>query len=399
MAWESKSARQRQNSASSRNLPIHTRQPSQAAAAKAPRIEPKSSHTSDPFLQDFLDPNFDPAAFLNASLPPLQHGSSRGTGGAPAVPLADVSNEAQILLSQLNAHTTRLTGTLTQLTDDILRSGSRLAYEVELLRGETLSFADTMNETLQDEIKMFLPNGLPEPQPRRRASTTTPAATPKTESAPTFEGAPAEGDAQVSADPAYIKQLRTLTLVRARLDSVIKTFGDAMEFVFPPSEVSVGSGFLSVSAPEPGAGSFGSAGGEQHSTEDKGQQVLKQLREEVSQLLRSGRDKDGNEDAVAGIERAAERVEQLKELTAVWKGTAEEKGRAKFIESLARMVEDRHKELLREVEAAARREGAAAETTGRPRKGSVKAAKAEEARTVPGGYGLMSQLQKLRSGI
>lgn len=402
MAWDSKSARHRQNSNASRNLPIHTRQPSTAtAAAKPSQIEPKSSHTSDPFLKDFLDPGFDAAAYLNASLPPLQQSGSRGTAGA--VPLADVSNEAQILLSQLNAHTTRLTGTLTQLTDDILRSGSRLAYEVELLRGETLSFADTMNDTLQVEIKKFLPDGLPETKPQRRGSTTTPAATPRVESAPTLEGG-AGGETQASTDPAYIKQLRTLTLVRARLDSVIKTFGDAMEFVFPPSEVSVGSGFLSVSAPEPGAGSFGSAGGEQHSTEDKGQQVLKQLREEVAQMLRSGQDADGNEDPVAGIEKAAERVEQLKELTAVWEGTAEEKGRARFIEGLAKMVEERHKELLKEVETAARREGAAGEaetssSSGRPRKGSVKASKAEETKTVLGGYGLMSQLQKLRSGI
>lgn len=396
MAWDSKSARRRQNSAaaSSRSLAIHTRQPSKAAAT-AVQIEPKSTHTSDPFLQDFLDPSFDPAAFINASLPSLQSSGARTTG-SPAVPLADLSNEAQTLLSQLNTHTTRLSGTLTQLTDDILRSGSRLAYEVELLRGETLSFADTMNDTLQSDVSKFIPNGLPPPQTLRRPSTTTPAATPRAESAPIFEGSPAAAEAD---EPAYIKQLRTLTLVRARLDSVIKTFGDAMEFVFPPSEISVGSGFLSVSAPEPAAGSFGSASGEQHSTEDKGQQVLKQLREEVAEMLRSGKDKDGNEDPVAGIEKAAERVEQLKELTAVWKGTAEEKGRTKFIESLAKMVEERHKELLREVEATAKREGAAAEASGRPRKGSVKASKAEETKTILGGYGLMSQLQKLRSGL
>lgn len=336
-------------------------------------------------------------AYLNASLPPLQQAGHRTTGSS-AVPLADLSNEAQTLLSQLNTHTTRLSGTLTQLTDDILRSGSRLAYEVELLRGETLSFADTMNDSLQGDVKKFLPNGLP--APRRRASTTTPAVTPKIESAPAFERATPAADEKDEADePAYIKQLRTLTLVRARLDSVIKTFGDAMEFVFPPSEVSVGSGFLSVSAPEPGMGSFGSAGGEQHSVEEKGQQVLKQLREEVAQILRTGKDKDGNDDPVAGIERAAERVEQLKDLTAVWKGTAEEKGRAKFIENLARMVEDRHKELLKEVEATASREGAALEATGRPRKGSIKAGKAEESKTILAGYGLMTQLQKLRSGL
>ncbi|KAM0325372.1 hypothetical protein ACHAQA_007357 [Verticillium albo-atrum] len=393
MSWDSKSAqhRRQKSSVSQKSLPIHTRQPTK------PAFQPKSSHVEDSFLQDFLDPSFDPAAFLNATLPPLQHASAPRDNNQ-AVPLADLSNETQTLLSQLNAHTARLSNTLTQLTDDILRSGSRLAYQVELLRGETLSFAETMNETLQPDIKKFLPEGLPEagtsqtpkdaPDAKRRPSgpmTPIAAATPAPDDEPPANAEPAT----LSNEPAHVKQLRTLTLVRSRLDSVIKTFGDAMEFVFPPSELSAASGFLSVSAPEPGAGSFSSSAGEQHSTEDKGQQVLRGLREEVAALLK------GDGDAVAGIERAAERVEELKELTMVWKGTAEENGRVRFIESLAKMVEDRHRELLREAEAASRKE---AGEGNRPRKGSIKG-KAEEVKSVLGGYGLMSQLQKLRSGL
>ncbi|WYZ36592.1 hypothetical protein EsH8_II_000098 [Colletotrichum jinshuiense] len=377
MSWDSSSAlhrRQSSSTASSKNLPIQTRQ------QPKPTIQPKSSHVADDFLQDFLDPSFDPAAFLNASLPPLQHSSNHSSrNGGQAVPLADLSNEAQALLSQLNIHTTRLSGTLTQLTDDILRSGSRLAYEVELLRGETLSLAETMNETLQEDIKKFVPGGLgesaKEPAPKgtdgeeRRASVGTAKAEEDT-----------SGNGETTTDPAYINQLRTLTVVRSRLDSVIKTFGDAMEFVFPPSELSVSSSFLSVSAPDPGA--------EQHSTEEKGQQVLQKLRDEVSHLLTK------SEDPVKGIEKAAQRIEELKELNQVWKGTAEEKGRTKFIESLAKMVEDRHRDLMREVDQASRREG----SEGRARKGSVHADAAEN-KTYLGGYGLMSQLQKLRSGL
>ncbi|CRK20673.1 hypothetical protein BN1723_002641 [Verticillium longisporum] len=392
MSWDSKSGqhRRQKSSVSQKNLPLLTRQQAK------PVFQPKSSHVEDSFLQDFLDPSFDPAVFLNTTLPSLQHGStSKGTDRA--VPLADLSNETQTLLSQLNAHTARLSTTLTQLTDDILRSGSRLAYQVELLRGETLSFAETMNETLQPDIQKFLPEGLPDASKegadvkrRPSAASTTPTAAAASIATPALdeEASVSAEAASLPHEPTHVKQLRTLTLVRSRLDSVIKTFGDAMEFVFPPSELSAASGFLSVSAPEPGTGSFSSGAGEQQNTEEKGQQVLKKLREEVADLLKG-------DDAITGIEKAAERVEELKELTMVWKGTAEENGRVRFIEGLAKMVEERHRELLREAEDTAKRE---AGEGNRPRKGSVKA-KAEEAKTILGGYGLMSQLQKLRSGL
>ncbi|RCI16546.1 hypothetical protein L249_2253 [Ophiocordyceps polyrhachis-furcata BCC 54312] len=312
-------------------------------------VQPKSSHTSDEFLRPFLKPTFDPASFLNGRL-------EKGT------PLAQLSTQSQALVSQLDGQTTRMTDTLTQLTDDILRSGSRLAYEVELLRGETVGLSETLHETLQDDVRQFVPGGL-----RREAG-----------GQETMEGGDSGGEAE---DPDCIKQLQALTLVRAQLESVIKIFGAAMDFGFPPSEVSVGSSFLSVSAPEPGS--------EQQSSEEKGQQALRRLRDEVSELLGSNSkngdddDDDGDDDedsAVQGIEKAATRVAELKELARVWRGTAEEKGRNRFIDSLAKMVEDRHRELMLE---SGRRDG-----------------KAEaEARVQPGGFGLMSQLQKLRSGL
>ncbi|KAK0635148.1 hypothetical protein B0T17DRAFT_502722 [Bombardia bombarda] len=311
------SGRRRQNSAvssGSRGL----RQPAGQA------IQAKSPHVADPFLQEFLNPSFDAAAYLNAILPPLQPSSSSSSSSSRssqnAVPLADLSIQAQSVLSKLNAHTTRLTTTLTQLTDDILRSGSRLAYEVELLRGETLSLAESLSEGLHDDIANPTTTTPRNPENPPPSTTTTTTTTP----------APAPNE------PPYITQLRTLTLVRARLDSVIKTFGDAMEFVFPPSEISVSSSFLSVSAPD--------AGGDNHSTEEKGQQVLRALREEIVGILAR------NADPIRGIEQAARRIEDLKELNKVWRGTAEEKGRARFIESLARVVEDRHRDLLREIE-------------------------------------------------
>lgn len=375
----------RRTSSNAATLPIrngqHARKQSKAI------IQPKSTHTSDEFLQDFLHPSFDPAAYLNATLPPLASKQASSHGGN-AVPLAELSTQTQTLLSQLNAQTTRLSTTLTQLTDEILRSGSRLAYEVELLRGETLSFSETLHETLKEDIQVFIPGGLQENNDHKKDASKKADDEDKEKdaadvSAPSDQDA-ASGEANNNShDPEYIKQLQTLTLVRSRLESVIKTFGDAMDFTFPPSEVSVSSGFLSVSAPDPGS--------EQQSSEDKGQQVLQKLRDEISDLLQR------SDDPVQGIERAAARIEELKELTTVWKGTAEEKGRNKFIESLAKMVEDRHRDLVREMDQAARREGRT--TAAQARRLGVPAEAAEEESKVPGGFGLLSQLQKLRSGL
>jgi hypothetical protein len=313
------------------------------------------------------------------------------------MPLASVSIHAQTVLSQLNAHTTRLTNTLTELTNDILRSGGRLAYEVEVLRGETLGLAETLSDRLNDEIAKFVPGGIRESMADSRTSVSAAAASHDGAShqrrlsvAPppgpvASGGGPPEPGAALPEEPPYITQLRTLTLVRARLESVIKTFGHAMEFVFPPSEVSVSSSFLSVSAPD--------AGGENHSTEEKGQQVLQSLREEIARLL------NNKSDPIKGIEDAAHRIEELKELVTVWKGTAEEKGRTKFIESLAKMVEDRHRELLRDVEQSTRRDDAKPDMeTGSTRR-NADADTGQSENKGYGAYGLISQLQKLRSGL
>ncbi|KAI3327792.1 hypothetical protein HD806DRAFT_335032 [Xylariaceae sp. AK1471] len=385
--------RRRQNSSlssTSRTLPHHTRQKSRA------HLEPKSAHVSDPFLQNFLTPTFSPTDYLNTSLPALQ--TSPRNNDPSAVPLAELSAQAQTQLSQLNAHTTRLTNILTQLTDDILRSGSRLAYEVELLRGETLSLSEALTDGLHDDIVKFVPGGLQEQatetkggnapsqsasasQRRASSAATLPPVTTTQETTPTT----ADSVSKNTTDPAFISQLQTLTLVRSRLDTVVKTFGDAMEFVFPPSELSVSSSFLSVSAPEPGS--------EDRSTEEKGQKVLKQFREEISDLLARG------SDPVDGIEKAARRIEELKELTTVWKGTAEEKGRTKFIDSLAKMVEDRHKDLMREMEQAGRRDGRTDGESGHRRAASTSLDGGAGESKGLSGYGIMSQLQRLRTGL
>ncbi|KAG4217715.1 hypothetical protein PC116_g33805, partial [Phytophthora cactorum] len=131
---------------------------------------------------------------------------------------------------------------------------------------------------------------------------------------------------------------------------------------------------------------------EAHSTEEKGQQVLKQLKEEISGYLTK------SADPVEGIEKAAHRIEELKELTKVWKGTAEEKGRTKFIEGLAKMVEDRHKELLKEVEQNNRRDGKA-DSDGSSKKAAATANSDGGSAENKPLYGIMSQLQRLRAGL
>lgn len=363
-------------------------------------FQPKSQHTSDEFLQDFLNPSFDPIAYINASLPPLAPKSPVPTSNPNAVPLAELATQSQTLLTQLDAHTSRLSDTLTQITDDILRSGSRMSYEVEMMRGEALSLEELLFEKLAEEIKLFVPGGLKkdgeakeesekkqiedEKQRERKDSVAESGKESEAKAASKAEAAAGGEAGAVGQEPDSIKQLRTLTLVRERLDSVIKTFGDAMEFTFPPSEVSVSSGFLSVSAPEPGS--------ELQSSEDKGQQILKKLRDEISTLL------NNKSDPVSGIEKAAGRIEQLKELTTVWTGTAEEKGRTKFIESLAKMVEDRHRELLKEIDVK-RSEAILARGESSRGVAARDAVVTDETKALPAGFGLMSQLQKLRGGL
>jgi len=332
-------------------------------------IKPKSTHVADPALQPFLSPSFDPAEYFNTTLPNLR--SSPQSSSKNGIPLVDLSTQTQTLLSQLSAHTTRLTTTLTQLTDEILRSGSRLAYEVEVLRGETLGLSEALTEGLQNDISKFVKGGLDQDIDRKSSRPGETNGTRRGSSA-TVPKTPIKDESAAVIDPPYITQLRTLTLVRSRLETVIKTFGDAMAWTFPPSEVSVTSSFLSVSAPEPGS--------EMHSVEEKGQEISQKLRDEIADLLIGG-------DPIDGIEAAAKRVEELKDLATVWKGTAEERARTKFVEGLAKLVEDRHRELLRDAEHNDRL---------RQRVETLQETVNTEEVKTQGGYGFISQLQKFR---
>ncbi|KAK6426514.1 hypothetical protein LTR95_016113 [Oleoguttula sp. CCFEE 5521] len=268
---------------------------------QATRVEPQSQHVSDAFTTPFLQSDFDPAAYLNAALPPLTITSTRPSHGN-AVPLPELAAQTQALLSQLSAQTTRLSNTLTQLTDEIIRSGGRLAYEVEVLRGETTSLSDALENGLKNDITILAPtSGTPAPM----------NAEPEAQDVlPSVQ----------STDPSFLSDLRTLSTLRTRLESVTQTFGAAMSWPVAPSEVAstASSSFISVSSPET------------TDREAKAKAYTDSLRAEIETLS-----------ATDGIKAAAERVEELNVLAEIWRGTVEEKARRRVVDMLAGVVEER----------------------------------------------------------
>jgi hypothetical protein len=333
----------------------------------------KSTHVSDPALAPFLQPRFDPAEYLNATLPPLSLAPRKP---ANAASLADLSSQTQDLLSQLNAHTARLSAILTQLTDDVLRSGGRLAYEVEMLRGETLGLTETLTDGLKSDIGKFLPGGIAltaEPADEHvKSPTSIPADAQHGDQPPP---PPLAEDDETS--PEYISDLRTLTTVRTRLETVIKVFGEAMHWTIPPSEVSLGASLISVSAPQPGA--------DNASREQKGKEFAAALRSEIAELITG--------DPESGIEKAEARVQALRDLAHVWKGTAEEKARTKFVEGLIKLAEEKQRDIEREKE---RGKDRGQQRPGRS--GSVPKPQ-QQAQPQRSGGGFMENLQRIRGFV
>lgn len=295
----------------------------------------KPTTTQSEATPNFEDPNFDPADFLNETLSSLTVSSFQPNASRPpgSVTLTELSAQVQSLLSQISAQNVRLSSTLSQLSDEILRSGGRLAYEVEVLRGETIGLSETLTEALHEDINKFVPDSSAEPK-ARGAGRKNEGPTPETseDNTATQEDAETTEEQQeppVTNDPEYITNLRTLNQVRSRLEDVVQTFGDAMEWPLPPSEISFSSSFISVTGPELGA--------EGNDQEEKGQEVMKKIRTEITDLL----DRDGG--SRDGLEAATRRVEALRNLAVVWKGSAEEKARQRFVDALSRIVDERQR--------------------------------------------------------
>ncbi|KAF2149273.1 hypothetical protein K461DRAFT_260624 [Myriangium duriaei CBS 260.36] len=301
-------------------------------------VEP-NPHVSDEVLHPFLNPHFDPAEYLNATLPSLSI-TTPAPSQSDRASISDLATRTSTLLTTLNAQTSRLSAALTTLTDEIIRGGSRLAYEVEILRGETDGLTEVLATQLSTDLALFDSSGT---------------------------------DGGADAEPEHIQRLRTLTHVRARLDAVIRVFGDAMEWPLAPSELS--SSLISVTAPDVGPE-------EVRDREEKGREAARKLRAEVVEMLE-------RED---GVKAAEERVEELRKLAGVWKGTAEEKVRARHLDGLEKLVEEEQRKVARKSE-------------GRRQAGGTVAQPAE--RRVPdaprpaaeGSYGFMNSLRKMRGDI
>jgi hypothetical protein len=235
----------------------------------------KASQVSDPALNPFLATSFDPAAYLNSTLPPLQSSKSN----RDAVSLAALSSQTQALLATLNAQSTRLATNLTHMTDDIVRSGSRLAYQVDLLRGDALSLNESLTERLAKDVDVFT---IHEP---------------------------------VSNEPpSAIERLRILLSVRARLDSVIKLFGAAL--AWPPPPVSSGpASFISV------------ASSPTRDADAKAVAWLDAQKAEFNAIIAEGNESLADSKLVA-----------FKELARIWANSAEEKARDSVVSSLEQFV-------------------------------------------------------------
>ncbi len=324
-------------------------------------VQPNSAHVSEDLLLPFLQGSFDAADYLNDALT---------SSAAASASLSELSAQTQTLISQLNAHSSRLSNTLTQLTDDILRGGGRLAYEVEVLRGETLGLSDALTEDLQDDIVKFVPQGL-----RLEISTNDES---KKATGSDFTEIQVQDSSELASggdgQPQYLSQLRMLTKVRERLESVIKVFGDAMQWTLP-QEVSLASSLISVSAP--------ATGPESHSREIKAREFAARLQTEISDLV------TGDIGTGIGFESAMLRIQALKELAQVWKGTAEEKPRVRFIEGLVKLAEERHNALHRDTQQQ------------KPaRDGALAVGNGHEVRVGgDGGYGFLGNLQRMRDGL
>ncbi|EYE90229.1 uncharacterized protein EURHEDRAFT_437609, partial [Aspergillus ruber CBS 135680] len=321
-------------------------------------------------LPNFTSPTFDPADYLNETLPPLtlastQPNASRAPG---SVNLAELSTQVQGVVSSVNAQNVRYSGALTTLVDEILRGGGRLAYEVEVLRGEVLGLVDGLvvdgvGEG-EGDVARFVPQQEHQQEEKQEGETA------ETDLENKVEGEKAQ-------DPSYITNLRTLNAVRARLDEVVQTFGSAMEWPLPPSELSLTSSFISVSAPD--------VGPESQSLEAKGQEMMEKFRTEVNELL------DSDE---KGVETAERRVEEIGRLAGVWKGTAEEKARGRFVEGLVKVVEDRRKLL----ESQGQGESGQGQGQGQQQRNDGRTGHRRQESEGPGG-GIFRNLQRLRDEI
>jgi len=340
--------------------------------------------TSENILDTITHVDFAPADFLNHALTNLSTTAKQAKTQPNRTSFAELSLQAQSLLGQLNAEASRQSDLLTQLTDEIIRGSNRLAYEVEILQGETNSLTETLTHTLKNDIAVF---GV--------TQTTTNNVVVMNEGLASSNNQAIEPvlikDVNAT-EPDAIEQLRRLSRVRNNLDAVIKVFDQAMQWPLAPSET--GSSLISVVAPTETAEAMSER-------EEKGRATANTLREGFITLLSSSAD-GANEE---GIVKAGQRLEELRQMLEVWKGTAEEKARTRFVDGLAKMVDDA-------VEARERRMNRSTTTSQRRATESMHSPTKDLGRekgggptgsnnrvTSDGSYGFINSLRKMRGDI
>jgi len=321
--------------------------------------------------------------FLNASLPSSLFSSAPQSGSkqTKSIQIHEASSKLQELLGKLNTQNVRYSNILTQLTDEILRSGSRLAYEVEVLRGDANGLHELLTDTLQDDIQKLV---LSAPEVGTDALT----ADKNRAAEPEQSDHQSEGEIKQSQEPELIPKLRMLSQVKARLEEVINVFGEAMKWPLPPSELSITSSLISVSAPDPAS--------ENHTSEERAGEVAKKLQTEIKSLL----DSDGG--GYEGLDAADVRVESLRSLTEVWRGTTGEKARVKFVDSLAKLVDERRRALEARTNSTRPRgyssSNRSSSMPGRPSMSQMRGERNVTEGSHPAG-GLLRNLQRLRDEI
>lgn len=334
----------------------------------------RSSQTGQSNLQDFLVPSFSPVDYLNDTLPSSASSASDKT--APLSLSATVS-QTQAHISALTAQSTRVSATLTNLTDNILRISPRLMYEVELLRGEALSLCESFSQTgeLHSAISCFISQ---ETEDSAIGSVKLETNIPPYQNNFKLPGHDVESS-QVSpitqplddSEPP-MADLRTLLRVRALLTQVTRTFSLALSWPMPPSLLSASSALVAVSAPV------------DSTLEEKGQAACNQIRQDILALLKEG---DKLEDGKDGAKRAVEKVREVRACLGLWKGTGEEKARMRFVDGLEKMVEERTRSKI----------GAADEKV---TSGQANEETKSDVKSMPGrGPGLLRNLQRLREEI
>lgn len=100
-----------------------------------------------------------------------------------------------------------------------------------------------------------------------------------------------------------------------------------------------------------------------------------------------------------GVEKAWARVAELREVVGVWKGTGEEKARAKWVEGLARLVEEEEEERKRSEGAALGRRRGASAVAGRKAAGEEQQQQGRPSAEISRGPGFLRNLQRLREEI